>query len=73
MEPPLYTENPTLPPENHQISLMNSVKLQYTKLIYRNLLLILHTNNELLKREIKEISPSTTASKKNKKPRNELI
>ena len=67
MEPPLCTENPTLPPENNQMSLMNSVKLQYTKLIYRNLLLILHTDNELLKREIKEISPSTTASKKNKK------
>ena len=62
MEPPLHKENPTLPPD---------VIDEFSKIavykIYRNLLLILHTNNELLKREIKEISPSTTASKKNKK------
>ena len=42
---------------------MNSVKLQDTKLIHRNLAL-LYTNNKLPEREIKETVPFTTASKR---------
>ena len=34
----LYTENPKNPPKNYWNSSMNSVKLQDTKLIHRNLL-----------------------------------
>ena len=41
---------------------MNSVKLQDTKLIYRNLL-FLYFNNRLSKRKIKKVTPFTIASK----------
>ena len=47
---------------------MNSIKLQDTKLIHRNLFkniwIFLHTNNERSEREIKETTPFTTASKR---------
>jgi len=41
---------------------MNSVKLQDTKLIYRNLL-FLYFNNRLSKRKIKKVTPFTIAPK----------
>ena len=44
---------------------MNSVNLQDTKLIYRNLLqFYLLINNKILKREIKEATPFTNAAKR---------
>ena len=41
---------------------MNLVKLQGTKLIYRNL--FLYTNNELSERDIKKVIPFIIASKR---------
>ena len=49
---------------------MNSVKLQYTKSIYKKSVVFLHTNNELLEREIRNTIQCTIASKKNKLCRN---
>ena len=51
------------PPKNYSSSSMNLVKLQDTKLIYRNLLHF-YTNNELSEREIKKIIPFTITSKR---------
>ena len=47
-------------PENYQSSLMNSVKLQDTKLIQKSLA-FLYTNNKRSEREIKETIPLTIA------------
>ena len=45
---------------------MNSVKLQDAKLIYRNLVASLFTNNELSEGEMKKTIPFTTVSKRMK-------
>ena len=43
---------------------MNLVKLHDTKLMHRNLLHLLYTNNERSEREIKETIPFTIATKR---------
>ena len=43
---------------------MNSVKFQDTKLIHRNFVEFLNTNNKLSEREIKETLPFTLATKR---------
>ena len=43
---------------------MNSVKFQDTKLIHRNFVEFLNTNNKLSEREIKKTIPFTIASKR---------
>ena len=43
---------------------MNLVKLQDTKLMHRNPLAFLYTNDEKSEREIKETLPFTTAKKR---------
>ena len=50
-------------PENYQSSLMNSVKLQDTKLIQKSLA-FLYTNNKRSEREIKETISFTITSKR---------
>ena len=50
--------------ENQQISSMNLVKLQDTKLNTKKSLAFLYTNNESLEREIKETIPFTIISKR---------
>ena len=49
-------------PENYQSSLMNSVKLQDTKLIQKSLA-FLYTNNKRSEREIQETIPFTITPK----------
>ena len=46
-----------MPPENYQSSSIDLVKLQDTKLTYRNLLHFYTLDNELSEREIKDIVP----------------
>ena len=48
-------------PKNYQSSSVNQVKSQNTKLIYRNMLAFLHTNDELSEREVKKVIPFTMA------------
>ena len=58
----LYTENINMPPKIYQSSSINLVKLQDTKLIYRNLLHFY--NNKVSEREIKETIPFAIISKR---------
>ena len=58
----LYTENINMPPKIYQSSSNNLVKLQDTKLIYRNLLHFY--NNKVSEREIKETIPFAIISKR---------
>ena len=60
------TANIILNGENYWHSGVNSVNLQGTRLIYRNLLhfYLLTINNKISKREIKEATPFTNAAKR---------